>query len=87
MKTTGSIPDDRSQLLKRLFPNRVPVLWCPLLTHYSSDGHIDRARMAAHLRHLSPYVKGFLIPGSTGDGWEMSDAEIRQLLEIAIEEC
>jgi len=87
MKTTGSIPADRSQLLKRLFPNRVPVLWCPLLTHYRSDGAIDRARMAAHLAHLSPYVKGFLIPGSTGDGWEMNDAEIRQLLGIAVEEC
>jgi len=87
MKTTGSIPDDRSQLLKRLFPNRVPVLWCPLLTHYRGDGALDRARMAAHLEHLSPHVKGFLIPGSTGDGWEMSDAEIRQLLGIAVEEC
>jgi len=43
--------------------------------------------MAAHLAHLSPFVKGFLIPGSTGDGWEMSDAEIRELLEIAVEEC
>ena len=87
MKTTGSIPDDRSQLLKRLFPNRVPVLWCPLLTHYRGEGAIDRARMAAHLEHLSPHVKGFLIPGSTGDGWEMSDTEIRQLLGIAVEEC
>ena len=87
MTTSSSTPDDRSQLLKRLFPNRVPVLWCPLVTHYRSDGAIDRARMAAHLEHLSPYVKGFLIPGSTGDGWEMSDAEIRQLLEIAVEEC
>ena len=87
MKTTGSIPDDRSQLLKRLFPNRVPVLWCPLLTHYRGDGAIDRARMGAHLEHLSPHVKGFLIPGSTGDGWEMNDTEIRQLLGIAVEEC
>jgi len=87
MKKTGSIPDDRSQLLKRLFPNRVPVLWCPLLTHYRGDGAIDRARIAAHLEHLSPHVKGFLIPGSTGDGWEMNDTEIRQLLGIAVEEC
>jgi dihydrodipicolinate synthase/N-acetylneuraminate lyase len=87
MTTTASIPDDRAQLLKRLFPNRIPVLWCPLLTHYRGDGTIDSARMAAHLEHLSPFVKGFLIPGSTGDGWEMRDAEIRQLLEIAIEEC
>lgn len=87
MTTTASTLAARSQLLQRLFPNRVPVLWCPLLTHYRSDGAIDRARMAAHLERLSPHVKGFLIPGSTGDGWEMNDAEIRQLLEIAVEEC
>ncbi|MBM3867210.1 MAG: hypothetical protein FJ381_15200 [Verrucomicrobia bacterium] len=27
-------------------------------------------------------VKGFLIPGSTGDGWEMADEEIRELLDF-----
>jgi dihydrodipicolinate synthase/N-acetylneuraminate lyase len=31
-------------------------------------------------------VKGFLIPGSTGDGWELSDAETRRLLEVVIEQ-
>jgi len=60
-------------------------LWCPLLTHYDSTGTIDSARIAAHVRHLSPYVKGFLIPGSTGDGWELSDSETRKLIEIALD--
>jgi len=31
-------------------------------------------------------VKGFLIPGSTSDGWELNDEEFRQLLEIALEQ-
>jgi hypothetical protein len=29
--------------------------------------------MSAHLAHIVPWVKGYLIPGSTGDGWEMDD--------------
>jgi len=73
-------------LLARLLPNGVPPLWCPLITHYDRDGAIDQPRVAAHLRHLSPYVKGFLVPGSTGDGWELTDAETRRLLEVVIEQ-
>jgi len=73
--------------LARLFPDGVPTLWCPLITHYDREGAIDAPRMAAHLKHLSPCIKGFLIPGSTGDGWELNDAETRRLLEIALEQC
>src|SRR6185503_19142040 len=29
----------------------------------------------------------FLIAGSTGDGWEMDNSEIRQLFDIALEEA
>jgi dihydrodipicolinate synthase/N-acetylneuraminate lyase len=79
--------ENRSQILGRLFPEGVPKLWCPALTHYDRDGKIDRKRIAAHLRHLSANVTGFLIPGSTGDGWELTDAEERQLLEIALEQA
>jgi len=76
----------RRELLARLFPDGVPALWCPLITHYDQEGALDAPRMAAHLKHLSPCVKGFLIPGSTGDGWELNDAETRRLLEIALEQ-
>jgi len=77
---------ERRQLLARLLPDGVPPLWCPLITHYDRDGAIDQQRIAAHLRHLSPYVKGFLVPGSTGDGWELTDAETRRLLEVVMEQ-
>jgi dihydrodipicolinate synthase/N-acetylneuraminate lyase len=77
---------ERRKLLARLLPDGIPALWCPLITHYDADGAIDQTRVAAHLRHLSPHVKGFLIPGSTGDGWELSDAETRRLLEVVIEQ-
>src|SRR5438093_4918053 len=77
---------ERRKLLARLLPDGIPALWCPLITHYDRDGAIDQPRVAAHLRHLSAHVKGFLIPGSTGDGWELSDAETRRLLEVVIEQ-
>lgn len=86
MTTSSSSAESRAKRLATLFPAGVPTLWCPLLTHYDDSGAIDRARMAAHLRHLSPHVKGFLIPGSTGDGWEMDAAETRALLTIALDE-
>ena len=86
MSGTQSTAAGRSQRLARLFPEGIPTLWCPSITHYNQDGNIDAPRMAAHLKHLSSCVKGFLIPGSTGDGWEMDTREIRQLLEVALEQ-
>src|SRR6516162_2976189 len=76
----------RTALLAQLFPGGVPLLWCPPLTHYNSRGAIDGPRILAHLRHLSKHVKGFLIPGSTGDGWELNPDEDRQLLRVALPE-
>lgn len=69
---------------RALFSTGLPQLWCPMLTHYDATGVLDKGRMSAHMRHLSKWVKGFLIPGSTGDGWEMNDAEIRDLLDAAL---
>ncbi|MBI3416045.1 MAG: dihydrodipicolinate synthase family protein [Verrucomicrobia bacterium] len=86
MTTLSSSAASRAKRLANLFPAGVPTLWCPLLTHYDSNGAIDRVRMAAHLRHLAPHVKGFLIPGSTGDGWELDETETRALLDLALDE-
>lgn len=80
-----STAESRTQLLARLFPAGIPKLWCPAITHYDRDGRIDPVRIAAHLRHMSANVRGFLIPGSTGDGWELNDSEIKELLSVAIE--
>ncbi|MEM7543684.1 MAG: dihydrodipicolinate synthase family protein [Pseudomonadota bacterium] len=63
----------------------LPRLWCPPLTHYNAQGGIDAARMRAHWQHMAPYCNAFLVPGSTGDGWEMSDVEINGLLKLAFE--
>ncbi len=66
------------------FPFGIPRLWCPPLTHYKPDGSLDKNRIASHLKHLSPYVKTHLVFGSTGDGWELSDAEMSELLDFLI---
>jgi dihydrodipicolinate synthase/N-acetylneuraminate lyase len=77
---------ERQELVQRLFPGGIPTLWCPSLTHYAEDGGIDKARIRAHLRSMHPWVQGFLMPGSTGEGWEMTDAEVRELLDFVIDE-
>jgi dihydrodipicolinate synthase/N-acetylneuraminate lyase len=82
---SGTTAERRRELIAGLFPDRVPRLWCPLLTHYTSDGGIDRARMASHLGYVSRWVKGYLIPGSTGDGWELPAAESREVLDFAVQ--
>ncbi len=83
----SAIASERAKLLLRIFPNGVPRLWCPPLTHYDPQGAIDRSRMAAHLRHLAPCVGGVLIPGSTGDGWELTAAERREVLTVGVEQA
>ncbi len=77
----------RARLFESLLPDGPPVLWCPPLTHYDHDGAIDVPRIRAHLRYLSPHVKGLLVPGSTGDGWELTGAEVRQLLKTTLDEA
>jgi len=74
---------ERISMIQTMFPDGIPRLWCPLLTHYRDDQTIDFDRMAAHLAYISPWVKGFLIPGSTGDGWELTEEETLQVAEFA----
>jgi dihydrodipicolinate synthase/N-acetylneuraminate lyase len=81
----GSPRAARSQLTQRLFPHGVPRLWCPTLTHFAAAGQFDEPRLRRHWQHLAPYVKGVLVPGSTGEGWEMSDADIQRLLTIVLD--
>ena len=77
----------RKMLMDRLFPNGVPRLWCPAITHYRDDGTIDAGRARAHLRFLARYVGGLLVPGSTGDGWDQSRDLKRTLLDVVLPEA
>jgi len=75
---------DRNEMLKYYFPAGIPRLWCPLLAHYKDDGGLDFQRMEAQFNFVAAHVKGFLIPGSTGDGWELSDPETAAVVEFAL---
>ena len=52
--------------------NGFPDLWFPPLTYYSEGGAIDYGRMTEALEAIYPYSRGVLVPGSTGDGWVLS---------------
>lgn len=75
----------RRALVESLFSRGIPHLWCPPLTHFQADGQIDADRIRGHLKAISPYARGLLVPGSTGEGWDMTDAEVRQLLAIVLD--
>ena len=80
----GDVTETRRELMSRPFPEGIPRLWCPLLTHYDDAVRINFDRMSAHLGHIGRWVKGYLVPGTTGDGWELRDDEEEQLLRFAI---
>ena len=73
---------DRKSIQELHFPEGLPKLWCPLISHYTREGEFDPLRSAAHISHLKPYVNAFLIPGSTGDGWEMGPPERLELIDM-----
>ncbi len=87
MYTMGMIASQvqsRKSLGQVNFPLGIPRLWCPPLPHYKRNGTLDKERIAAHLAYLSPIVKTFLIFGSTGDGWELTEEEMSDLLDFFI---
>lgn len=80
-----STASTRKALIIEKFPQGIPRLWCPTLTHFSAAAQPAPRRIRQHYQALSPYVKGILVPGSTGEGWEMSDADVRGLLELTLD--
>jgi dihydrodipicolinate synthase/N-acetylneuraminate lyase len=74
----------RTEYFQKVFPEGVPHLWCPPLSHFSAANTFDAERIEKHLAVISSEVGGVLIPGSTGEGWEMSDEVMLQLLDIVI---
>lgn len=60
-------------------------LWVPLLTHYddSAERRLDHIRTSQHIASITPCVWQYLIAGTTGDGWEMSDAVLDDWIRFA----
>jgi dihydrodipicolinate synthase/N-acetylneuraminate lyase len=84
MSLDHGFPTDRVALTERLFPAGVPLLWSPTLIFYDEAGRIDHDRQQAHLAFMAPHVRGILVPGSTGDAWELDDDEALAALEAVI---
>ena len=59
-----------------------PALWFPPLTFYKEGGVIDTDKMARELSKIYPYSKGVLVPGSTGDGWVLSQEKQEALVRF-----
>jgi dihydrodipicolinate synthase/N-acetylneuraminate lyase len=57
--------------------------WTPLIGHYGPDGGLDEVRVRRHVAAIAPHVRQYLLAGTTGDGWTMSDAVLRQWLALA----
>jgi dihydrodipicolinate synthase/N-acetylneuraminate lyase len=86
-----SISEQRTALIERMIGPKIPRLWCPPLMHYTGGtgprpyGRLDLVRMKAHWRHMCPYVGGFLVPGSTGDGWDMDEDEHVEVVDLTLD--
>lgn len=78
------ISKKRRNLLREMVGEPVPRLWCPPLTHYTPEIEVDQDRMMAHWGFMAPHVNAFLVPGSTGDAWEMNDSETRALIDLSL---
>ena len=61
-----------------------PPLWCPLLSRYHVDGTLDTDAMRQHAATLRPVVDGLLMPGSTGDGWQLTDNETTDVTRLGV---
>jgi dihydrodipicolinate synthase/N-acetylneuraminate lyase len=75
----------RQEITTELFGGTIPRLWCPAITHFKGPKSVDRGRTHNHLEVLSRNIRGLLIPGSTGEGWDMSDEEILALLDVVLD--
>jgi hypothetical protein len=84
MPVVHDFPTSRTSLIRSLFPDGVPQLWVPTLVFYDEAGRIDHERQSAHLAFMAPYLKGILVSGSTGDGWDMTYDEVIATLESVI---
>jgi len=67
--------------------NSFDPLWAPILTHYqlTDNLRLDKTLIKKHMKWLEPSVKQFLVCGTTGDGWVLSDKLIEDWLEILTE--
>lgn len=82
----SSVQEQRKDLISTLFPKGISKIWCPPLSHYNNDGTLNIEKMKMHLNKMHPDVNSFLMPGSTGDGWELTFEEYKAFLKFIFED-
>ncbi|HEU0167681.1 MAG TPA: dihydrodipicolinate synthase family protein [Chloroflexota bacterium] len=68
-------------------PHFTPSTYVISLTPFTADGKLDESGLRGHYRRLAAAGIGVYVTGSgSGEGYTLSDGEIRRILEIAKEE-
>lgn len=78
----------RSEIQAAAFGEIPDRLWVPVLTHYDDTVRpmkINPPRIEAHIRAIRPFVHQFMLAGSTGDGWELTEDQYHEWLAFAAE--
>ena len=71
-------PLNRSEIRQRVLPAAEFPLWVPLLTHYRQEQDrlaIDTARMQRQAAEVRRSIRLWMLAGTTGDGWELSETQ------------
>ena len=77
---------ERDAIRRLLIGDEPSPIWVPLLTHYrTAEGvaAVDAERMALHATEVIKCSKRWVIAGSTGDGWDLTEAQFDALLAFA----
>ena len=62
-------------------------IFVPLGTPFNGDGTLNEGELRRMVRHMSPYVDGFIANGTTADFPVLSPEERRRILEVVLEEA
>lgn len=77
---------NRTSILQHLIDPGTFPFWVPLITHYrqtASGIAVDPVRMLRHAHQIYSHTRCWMLGGTTGDGWALTDAQFDQLLDYA----
>jgi len=78
---------NRHELIQRVLPAAEFPLWVPLLTHYRQEQDrlaIDMARMQRQAAEVGRSIRLWMLAGTTGDGWDLSETQFDALLRFSL---
>jgi dihydrodipicolinate synthase/N-acetylneuraminate lyase len=78
---------NRNDIKNWVLPEAEFPLWVPLLTHYRQEAdtiRVDAVRMLRHASEVCKSIDLWMIAGTTGDGWQVSDEQFAELLNFSL---